>query len=133
MSRSCGGFSVVEAIVGFAVLGLVFTGLMSFTGVQRKALTRSGDRSEAARITLSELEKAKAPLADTNLFKANHLRIRTRGPIVATSQVPGKTNRYRVTITQTRLTGTDRLIRFTARATWGSRDTLTVGTLVACP
>lgn len=131
--RPSAGFSLLEIVVGFVVLAVVTVGLSSFSGVQRKALTRSGDRSEAVQATVTEMEKLKAPIADTNAFKTLHTKLKTTGPVVTTRTSAGKKTNYKVVITQTQVVGTDHLIRFDARTTWGIRDTISLGVLVARP
>lgn len=132
-SRHSAGFSLLEIIFGFVILSVVTVGLTSFSGAQRQALTRSGDRSEAAQATITEMEKLKAPLADTNLFKTRQTQLKTSGAITTTRTSIGKKYTYSIRIVQTQVVGTDHLIRFSARTTWSSRDTVSLGVLVARP
>lgn len=131
--RQEAGFSLLEIIIGFVVLSVVTVGLTSFSGVQRKALTRSGDRSEAAQAVITELEKLKAPLADTIRFKYRQTQLKTNGPITTTRTSVGKRISYSIRIVQSQVVGTNHLIRFSGRATWGGRDTVSLGVLVARP
>lgn len=132
-ARASAGFSLLEVIIGFVVMGVVFAGLTGFTGAQRNTLEKSRERVEAAQATLNAMDRVKLPVSqDTAAFRRRWVELGVR-PRVSTLTFLIQNKSYTCRMVETRVSGTDRLIKYSARTTWGTMDTLTLGGMVAKP
>jgi Tfp pilus assembly protein PilV len=110
------GFSILEVTMAILLLAISFVGLSAYSGTQRKALSKSGDLTEASTVAVTILEKTKIPLSDSAAFVAKYAQLIY--PKTTTSSYTGKKTTFNVATTLSRVPGSDKLIRAKVKLTW---------------
>lgn len=126
------GFSLLEILIGFAVISFVLIGLSLFLRGQVAGVRRSNDLGDATQVALTRLEVMKRTLADTAVFQSQY-ESAAAGPVEQELTRTMNHREYRV------LTLVDRppdpLIGLRVRATvsWENGHSLEFGILVPGP
>jgi prepilin-type N-terminal cleavage/methylation domain-containing protein len=136
------GFSLVEVLVGMAVLGIVLAGLASYSKTQRGALHKTNKHAYAAQGAAIFSERQKTWFADTTLIsgktrsKAFHTAVGT-GTIDSnwTWSPPNQgATTYQVRIQYRRIgAANNNLLRGRGTITWDGTHTYTWGFLLGMP
>lgn len=124
------GFTLLEIVVGLAVLGVVLVGLTAYVGSQRRSLHVANQLADGTRAASSALETLKGRLADSAYFRQAYDDAKHR-PRVSVQNLDVNNRPYTVTVTLVRAPGDLYALKARARAAWNRDHGMELGVL--CP
>jgi prepilin-type N-terminal cleavage/methylation domain-containing protein len=139
------GFTLIEVVVGMAMLGLVLVGLASYSKSQRNSLHKTNKFAYASQAAAIYTERQKTWFADTTLYSAygNKTRYHSLYAAVGASYVDSNwtwspsgqgAGSFQVKIRYSKVGGaSDYLLKGTGTITWDATHTFTWGFLMGLP
>jgi prepilin-type N-terminal cleavage/methylation domain-containing protein len=125
------GFSLLEILMAILLLSIAFVGLTAYSGSQRKALSKSGDLTEASQVAITALETSKTQFSDSAYFAKIYKS--AKNPVSSSYNTTGKKTSYKVNTVVSRLSSSFPLLKVQITLTWAKTHTFQVGMISVQP